>query len=68
MWRRLRLAALESKLKLELVANGYSADDIVRIVQATSAMSSCAPRQHVAERHPARNVAVPANDAIRARY
>jgi hypothetical protein len=68
MWRRVRLASGELKLKQELVAAGYSADDIVRIVQASAGESSSAGKSVVAERRPLRDVALPATDAIRARY
>ena len=67
MWRKMKVSGAELKLKQELVAAGYSADDIVRIVQASAGTSYCASRP-VADRRPLRDAAVPASDAIRARY
>src|SRR3954462_9170902 len=67
MWRRVKLAVAEMKLKQDLVAAGYPADDIVRIVQASAGVSDSGGKSLVAERRPLRDVALPANDAIRAR-
>lgn len=67
MWRKMKTSGAELKLKQELVAAGYSTDDIVRIVQATAGMSS-GGKSEVAERRPLREFAPPASDAIRARY
>src|SRR4029453_15339450 len=39
MWRKMKTSGAELKLKQELVAAGYSADDIVRIVQASAGTS-----------------------------
>ena len=68
MWRKVRLTEAELKLKHELVTAGYSADDIVRIVQSSAGSQSFGGRSVVAERRPVRDAAIPANDAIRARY
>jgi hypothetical protein len=67
MWRKIKTTGAELKFKQELVAAGYSADDIVRIVQA-SAGTSYGGKSVVAERRPSSDYAVPASDAIRARY
>jgi hypothetical protein len=66
--RRARLQEAELKLKRELIAAGHSADDIVRIVQASGNGNRCATFARPADRGPGREVRPAARDAIRAEY
>ena len=66
MWRKVRLTEMETKLKSDLLAAGYCADDIVRVVRASSAHPVPGAMPPVVERHTGRGPAVP--DAIRARF